>query len=138
MYCEYFAPGWARLWCRAVVLSISMIAVAACSSVLDLSSSCPDDVALSVTPGTEPTFQWSPSCEVVELQVYQGGHVVWTVHAFGGRSFAPPVRYGIAPEGATEQGGPEPLQSGVTYRVFIHEPGPGQSLRTVATTEFTP
>jgi hypothetical protein len=126
------------LWRLPVVLAFLPLVASACSgSALGLDRGCPDNVALNISAGMQPTFSWSPACKVVELQVYREGNVVWTVHAFDG-SFGPPVRYGDAPEGATEQIGPEPLQSNRTYRVFIHEPGPGLSLRTVATAEFSP
>lgn len=122
---------------RGVLAFIPLGASACSGSALGFDRGCPDEVMLNVSAGTRPTFSWSPACKVVELQVYREGDVLWTVHAFDS-SFGPPVRYGDAPEGATEQVGPEPLQSNRTYRVFIHEPGPGLSLRTVATAEFSP
>jgi hypothetical protein len=136
-YLPRTVPGRGLRWVL-LSLAFALLGASACGvSVFGLEGQCPKEVGLSVSSGTQPTFSWNPNCDVVELQVYQGGEVVWSVHAFDG-SFDSPVRYGDTPKGVTQQLGPEPLRADITYRVVIHEPGPGQSLRTIAAAEFTP
>ena len=125
-------------------------AAAACSGSTQESplEECPDNqVTLSVSAGTTPTFSWSPSCGISSLDVFPsaGGAAVWVF--YGGQQaatnpFRSGIRYGQAPSGALVVTGPVPLTSGTEYRVTVRrwlgDPGGPGSLFEAGTATFTP
>jgi hypothetical protein len=88
-----------------------------------MSSCASTKVTVVVSTGPVPIYSWSPSCGVSFLMVQTdgGGSALWTV--YGNSTTDNPigsgVRYGLTPAEARTVAGPEPLRSGVTYRVVV-------------------
>jgi hypothetical protein len=87
---------------------------------------CPGDtVEMRVSAGLTPLFTWAPNCGVGFLEVYpaSGGGALWTIYAETAASSDNPipsgVRYGRTPSDAETAAGPQPLESGSTYRVRV-------------------
>lgn len=80
---------------------------------------CTGPVSISVSPGTAPTFSWTPDCAVGQLLVEEGASDRWGAWADGANTIASPVRYGVAPTG-TELEPADALIAGQTYRVTVH------------------
>jgi hypothetical protein len=82
---------------------------------------CAGPITLEVTPGTTPTFSWTPRCRlsflVVELD--ESGSDLWSILTRGENALAPPVTYGDPPAGAETLTPPVPLTSRTAYRVAI-------------------
>lgn len=93
---------------------------------------CLGDVELSVVRGTSPTFSWLPECGLSNLAVLDAANQsVWGIHGpVGENVIAPPVTFGVVPDGAQRDGAPGELRPGYGYvlRVF--------RLRRIAAGEF--
>jgi hypothetical protein len=81
---------------------------------------CQDGVTMSVEPTTRPTFSWTPQCgvkmlEVVEVATQDG--LRWVIVA-NPSLIAPPVRYGLRPDGVQGVSARE-LVVGRTYRASV-------------------
>lgn len=129
--------------CRVSMLVALTTALMACSN--DSTGpgevpECTDQVSVSVSAGTEPTFSWAPACRGFLLLVEEGATDVWSVITLGSNDLAPPITYGVVPAGATELEDPAPLLEGTTYQVIIgRDTGPGDDDgEIVAIQEFTP
>ena len=126
---------------RAVVLGS---AIAACSS--DPTSpggpleDCTGPVSIEVSPGTSPTFDWSPACRLFFLNVELGADDLWLVISDSTNAIAPPVRYGVLPAGARQRNPATPLESGQTYDVNLARwTGPGaEDGALIGSQVFTP
>jgi hypothetical protein len=109
-----------------------------------MSSCASTKVTVVVSTGPVPIYSWSPSCGVSFLMVQTdgGGSALWTV--YGNSSTDHPimsgVRYGLTPAEARTVAGPEPLRSGVTYRVVVGrlvcEPGDACTLEPAGNAQF--
>jgi hypothetical protein len=89
---------------------------------------CSGPVTLTVSPGTIPTFSWTPLCRLSLLVVGpdESGTDVWSIITRGENALAPPVTYGDPPAGAETLTPPLPLNSGTAYRVVVARlVGPG-------------
>ncbi len=81
-------------------------------------------VTIEVSAGLTPTFSWSPACGVAFLYVTQGeGNILWMLRAATGTSIPNPIasglRYGRTPRHGHVWEGPEPLQAGRVYEVYV-------------------
>ncbi len=92
-----------------------------------------EPIELSVAGGTRPWISWDPPCRLGYLTVQRplppslgslGVEPQWTIRS-DGRAIAPPVRYGVAPRGATELVTPRQLVGGVSYSVVVDRNGGG-------------
>jgi hypothetical protein len=108
-------------------------------------SVCGAPVAVTVSSGLTPTFEWTPACRVSVLDVRRvaTGTTEWLVLAdpLDDRAIAPGVRYGTVPSGALggNPAAPAPaLEAGTSYvvalTVFALPAGPNE----VGRQEFTP
>jgi len=84
---------------------------------------CTGPVALTVSPGTTPTFSWTPRCRLSFLTVRTADDAsgLWSISPLiEANTIGPDVRYGIVPNAATDQfEGPVPLVPGTAYRVVV-------------------
>ena len=77
---------------------------------------CRKGVAISVSAGTTPTFDWPGHCAARSLHV--GGWYIYTAGLQGDHIY-PPVVYGTVPRNAEERGPAPPLEVGKTYTVQV-------------------
>ena len=119
------ATAWAKQRHTAVAL-VGILSLTACSN--DTTDpdrwTCDDPMSVSVavdTSGSQPAFDWSPSCGVARVLVEQNAMDLWHIgSAPDENGIDPPVMYGVVPQGATEKYGPaHELVPGVTYDVFL-------------------
>jgi hypothetical protein len=100
-----------------------MQAVAACSDGAPGGPQLPEcgnKVTLAVTDGTSPEFSWTPECRLLFVLVEaMSGEDQWAVITPGANGIAPPVRYGVVPDGAVEASGPAALDVGTSYRLVV-------------------
>ena len=106
-------------------------------------SLCTAPVAVTVSAGLTPTFDWSPACRVTLLQVRREADdaPVWSLFAdpLDERAIAPGVRYGEAPPGIFVPPQPAPpLESGTSYVLILTAIAISIGEREVAREEFTP
>ena len=105
---------------RAQPVVVLLIGVGAAGAVFVGCATEPEDcskgVAISVSAGTTPTFDWPRHCPAVGLSV--GG---WRLRGNDMLEFYPPVVYGVRPLGAVQQrpGPPPPLEVGKTYTIQL-------------------
>lgn len=122
----------------AWALSIGLLACGDATGPEDELTPCTDDtgsVAVSVTSGLTPTFDWSPACGVAMILVEEDGGDVWGAstdqETWGNPASAnmihPPVTYGAALSGATTFEDAAPLLSGHTYEVVLWRAIPSSS-----------
>ena len=106
---------------------------------------CGEQVELTVSAGPAPEFNWTPACRAAGLQVStveRFPDVTWLVGTpnFANRLEAP-LRYGVVPVGATQQGSLSALEAGRTYQavLLITEPvqGGGTALSGSGTVQFS-
>jgi hypothetical protein len=101
----------------ALLGAILLAVVPACSDPTDIAE-CHGQIDLSVTPGPAPVFNWTPECMIAYLVIDDRGDGTgyWTVSSPPGQNIiAPPVTYGVVPQGSTEDLGPNPLEPGGAY-----------------------
>ena len=106
-----------------------LAAIPACNDSPTHPDGCVGNVTINVRPSLDPSgapqFDWSPRCGITNLTVIVlpmgvgDPAVMWDISAPEDSQIAPPVIYGHVPRGATGGFGPQPLQSGSTYRVSI-------------------
>ena len=101
---------------------------------------CTGPVTVEVSSGTSPTFDWEPACRLFLVLVELGGSDQWIVLSEGENAIAPPVRYGIVPDGAVEQEPAIPLVAGQAYDLGLFRwTGPGgDDGELIANRDFTP
>ena len=101
---------------------------------------CAGPVTVEVSSGTSPTFDWDPECRLFLVLVELDGGDQWLVLSEGRNAIAPPVRYGVVPDGAVEDEPAIPLEPGKTYDVALFRwTGPGgDDGELVANRDFTP
>jgi hypothetical protein len=101
---------------------------------------CSGPVTIEVSAGTMPTFDWTPECRLFLVLVELGATDRWIILSEGANAIAPPVRYGVVPDGAVQQEPALPLEAGQTYDVTLARwTGPGgDDAIMIANREFTP
>jgi hypothetical protein len=128
----------------AALLAASAGACGDDSTGPDRLAACSDAVTVAVGPGTTPDISWTPRCGAALLAVEEVGassglEIKWHVLALESL-LEPPIRYGVAPDGAVDIIAlpPTPLVSGRTYRVTVHGRGAGLSFVELGSATFTP
>lgn len=130
-------------------LALSVLVAATCAvgcraGVTDPGNleTCSDDVSVTVSAGTTPTFAWSPACRLFFLIVEPAtsGADLWSIMTPGENALVPPVVYGRAPAFATELTGATALRAGVAYKVALarHTGPDGDDGVIIAMQTFTP
>lgn len=93
-------------------------------------------LAVTVSAGLTPVIDWSPRCRVTLLLIEEDAHDMWSLRGREDHNdVAPPITYGVAPNGLTG-GTAEPLLAGRTYEVVLWHVGPDTE-RLLAVHEFT-
>ena len=133
----------ARFLRTAWSLGVALAASTGCSddaSGPDPVPECAGPVSLSVSGGTEPTFDWSPRCRGFLLLVERDAADVWSIMTPGRNGLEPPVAYGTMPSGAELLFGPEPLVAGSGHDVILFRyTGPDEDDgEIVASRDFVP
>ena len=109
-----------RYDCTALLCLVALVATA-CS---DQSSAPCSGVAVSVSEGIQPSFNWEPACPVQSLVVRLPGPgpIIWaTLSAGQTNDIAPSVTYGVFPPGAALTANILlPLVAGTTYEVVLY------------------
>jgi hypothetical protein len=130
---------------RSSLVVVSCAMMLACSS--DATSPggaapvCTGTVAITVSPGTSPTFNWTPACRLFFVNVELGATDQWSIISDSTNAIAPPVQYGVVPAGAQQSSSEvTPLQAGQTYDVnLFYWTGPGAQDGTFSgSRDFTP
>jgi hypothetical protein len=130
---------------RALGLAVILPLGLACDSLGP--SDCLDGVTFTVSAGTEPTFDWAPSCRmqalVVHLAEAPNHDFVWSVHSpLGSNVLEPPIRYGEVPPHASSNSEAPALSEGTAYRLTlyasINNPLGGSAQVPVDSTVFVP
>jgi hypothetical protein len=102
---------------------LALVALSSCGDAIgpDELPECSGPVALEVTPGTTPTFSWTPACRLSFLVVEVDGSdtALWSIISRGENALAPPVAYGDPPAGVETLVPPAPLTSGTGYNVAV-------------------
>lgn len=130
----------------AVMSILAMIAGMGCSDEPSGAGGplpeCTGPVSVAVSPGTTPTFTWTPTCRLFFLLVEpaDAGTDLWSIISDGANLIAPPVTYGVVPNGVQEGDAPTPLVTGTGYEVYLYRwTGPGsQDGVLVGSRAFTP
>ena len=109
---------------RGAVIVVLLMGGVACGddSVAPLAA-CDGPVTLQATSGTIPILRWSPACLAGRLLVEplppsQGFGWHWNLAA-DEQLIAPGVRYGVAPEGTSEEHPAWPLEPEQSYTVVL-------------------
>jgi hypothetical protein len=107
-----------------------------------------DGVSFTVGAGTEPTFDWAPSCRmqalVINLAEDPNHAFVWSVLTpLGSNGLQPPIRYGEVPPHASSNSPAPALSEGTAYRVTLYASinsplGNGSTQVPVDSTVFVP
>jgi len=98
-------------------------------------------VAITVSAGTQPTFNWTPACEVEALTValHDRDVIVWgAMSPNQTNTIASPVPYGTTPPGSAATANRiEPLVTGTTYQVTLFRVDDAGALQAVGMAIFT-
>ena len=89
---------------------------------------CSDIESITVATGPELSFSWSPACRLMGWNIEPAGSAddQWLVLSEGSNSIAPPITYGVVPEGAREIHEAEVLAPGAEYDLHLFKwTGPG-------------
>ncbi len=106
-----------------VAVLVAVLSASACgggsTSSVNSNALCTSVVFADITAGTTPTITWTPSCRVAFISIANAnnGDVQWAVGLPAG--FSPPVKYGVAPTGATTSTGPITLVTGTAYTLTL-------------------
>lgn len=128
---------------RALLGLVTLVVLSAdCGDQVGIVPPC-SAVAVSVTRGTTPTFNWSSGCQIEELVVHLPGPgaVVWVSFSNNQtNSIAPPVTYGVFPPGAALTANLQQLLvAGTTYQVsLLRSDEAGGPLRSIGAATFVP
>lgn len=100
-------------------------------------------VAVSVSTGLTPRFDWTPQLGITHLTVTslrsdgQAVMVVWSFSASPLATVGPSVRFGLLPPGATSEGPTRPLLRGTSYRVTLERIIGGDVISVYGAATFT-
>ena len=93
---------------------------------------------LNVSDGLTPTFTWTPSCRVANLEVLNWeGEPIWFIQPTGRAGIASGVVYGVVPAGAIASAAAVPLVSGQPHYVAVRYGRP-DNLDVAALAAFEP
>ena len=97
-------------------------------------------VTVTVSPGTSPTFSWTPSeaGSWLSVEAVEDGADQWVITTDSTNAIVPPVRYGIVPEGARELRAPVALTRGTTYLLLLVRNADAGGFEYLAIHRFTP
>jgi hypothetical protein len=113
---------------------------AACADYGSSLKPCGTDLALSVSAGSQPTFRWTPACQVEALTVALDGRdvIVWgAVSPNQTNTIGSPVPYGTTPPGAAATANRiDPLVPGTSYQVTLFRVDDGGMIRAVGVATF--
>jgi hypothetical protein len=124
----------------ATVGILLVVLNAACADPGPSLADCSAAVAVTVSAGTQPTFSWTPACQVEALTVALQDRdvIVWgAVSPNQTNTIGSPVPYGSTPPGAAATANRiEPLVTGTTYEVTIFREDDGGIIRAVGAAIF--
>src|SRR5262245_29356309 len=97
-------------------------------------------VTVTVSPGTSPTFSWTPSEAGSWLSVedLNNGADQWVITSDSTNAIVPPVHYGDLPEGARELRAPVALTAGTSYYLLLVRNAESGGVEFLAFHRFTP
>ncbi len=97
-------------------------------------------VTVTVSPGTSPTFSWTPSeaGSWLSVEALDDGADQWVVTSDSTNVIVPPVHYGDVPEGARELRAPVALTTGTTYLLLLVRNADSGGFEYLAIHRFTP
>jgi hypothetical protein len=111
---------------RSCVAASILTALACTGSTAGIVEGCNQNVEVTVLPGANPSFAWSPSCGMSSLSVVTvpsapgvNEEAMWAFSVPENSPIGPTIHYGSAPKGATVWVEPRALVAGVTYRVRV-------------------
>jgi hypothetical protein len=125
-------------------LAVAVVLLVACSddepAAPIVVPECSDPLTITVTADSVLTFSWTPYCRLMGwlIELAADGGDKWIVWSEGSNSVAPPITYGIVPDGATQVHYAGPLIHGTEYKLLLHRwigPGP-RDRATIASTTF--
>jgi hypothetical protein len=126
------------------LLAAILVIGAACADQGTAAELCAPSVAVTVSSGLHPAFNWTPGCPIEGLIVALPGPgaVVWSVisHDLTNRIY-PVVHYGVEPPGAALTANIlMPLVAGTTYQVVLLQADASQGgrLRSLGSATFVP
>lgn len=136
---------------RTLALLPLALAVASCGdSTSQNGGGCDSPIsAVTISSGTTPTFDWSPSCRVAQVTVTdltetdENKKLKWSVTS-DQNIIAPVVTYGSAPANTIQTHGPDPLVGptnqlpGHTYLLTLAAVQEDGSYFVVVNQNFTP
>ena len=133
-------------WLSVTATCLIACALVSCSADRSLGpriTPCDGPLTITVTGGTTPTFDWTPSCGVNRLMVLPSnpppGLITqgWTVSSAMGL-FKAPISYGVLPNGADPGDAASPLVAGTTYQVIIYRAAYEAIIASGGSATFTP
>lgn len=78
-------------------------------------------VTITVGPGMEPTFSWTPDCLIGRLIVDAGlGEEYWGTERAGFNTYRSPIVYGVHPPGSENLEVAQPLDTLTVFRVSLY------------------
>ena len=114
------------LFYQSCVAALVLTAAGCSGTTSATAEGCIRNVAVTVLPGTNPAFAWSPSCGMSSLSVVTvpsapgiNEETMWGFSVPKNSPIGPAIRYGSAPNGATVWTQPRALVRGATYRVRV-------------------
>ena len=105
------------LRCALIALALASIGCEDDDQVEDPTSGCPASVGVSISTGTTVVISWTPNCKLNQVFI---GPAEWSIWVPGKNIIAPPVSYGVIPEGASLSLGPGELIPGREYHVRLY------------------
>ena len=117
------------LRCALVSAAFLCIGCGEDEEVLGPLPECTGAVTVSVSTGSTVVFGWSPKCKLFFLLVEPvgSGHDLWSTISDSTNAIAPPVTYGVVPNGAKSWLAAEDLVPGQAYNVYVYRwTGPGR------------
>jgi hypothetical protein len=126
---------------RGVAILFAALSCNGTSSVAP--DGCVRNVVITVIPGANPVFFWSPACGMSSLSVVTvpsasgSEETMWGFSVPEQKPVGPAIRYGRAPEGSTVWTQPRALVVGTTYRVRVMHTVGGDGLLGTGERTFT-
>jgi hypothetical protein len=114
------------LFYKACVTALILTAPACSGTTSATPEGCIRNVQVTVLPGANPAFAWSPACGMSSLSVVTvpsapgvNEETMWGFSVPENSPIGPAIRYGSPPNGATVWTQPRALVTGATYRVRV-------------------
>jgi hypothetical protein len=132
------------LFYKACVTALILTAPGCSGATSATPEGCIRNVEVTVLPGTNPSFAWSPACGMSSLSVITvpsapgvNEETMWGFSVPENSPIGPAIRYGSAPDGATVWTQPRTLVPGARYRVRVMLTLGGDGLLGSGEREFT-